>query len=418
MAWCEPELANKNYCRAPWILQTIQLPEAIDAVPISTRTKGVSDVNKRSIRRVLAALLPALCLGLWQPAQALTLFLKAGEFFGPGITGDHAFDNAFVTNLQFTGPLQGVVPFFNNGANPPFVLAQQLFGGPQTGFTSDGRAINKNANTGLFLDLTDPGTGESAKMMVVSIATDEFGPDALGNIAFHAHVVADPGVPSEVVPFEVTFTTGAVTIPKSLRTQMGLPGGHETAGSLPTGTVIFGRVGDFDHDGFMDGELVIGQNSPLNLVVARGDPIAQRRPWISDIPVSTIQSAVLNLNGIVMNFPKPMSTALASGQVQAVLEEAFDVSGRLNAALFDVTELILNAASPKAVEDRAHAARSRLYEGRDHLDRAIDELGRPDHDDHYRGGKEEQREVAEHIQRAFAAFGQALAELSSLSSQG
>lgn len=375
-------------------------------------------MNKRSIRHVLAAVLPALCFGLWQPAQALSLFLKAGEFFGPGITGDHAFNNAFVTNLQFTGPLQGVVPFFNNGASPPLVLAQQLFGGPQTGFTSDGRAINKNANTGLFLDLRDPGTGEAAKMMVVSIATDEFGPDALGNIAFHAHVVADPGVPSEVVPFDVLFTTGAVTIPKSLRTQMGLPGGHETAGSLPSGTVIVGRIGDFDHDGFMDGELVIGQNSPLNLVVARGDPIAQRRPWISDIPVSTVQSAVLNLNGIVQNFPKPMSAALASGQVQAVLDEAFDVTGRLNAALFDVTELIVNAASPQAVKARAFAARLHLYEGRAHLDHAVNELGDHDHYGNHRDGKEEQREIAGDIQQGFADFAEALAELSSLSSQG
>jgi hypothetical protein len=377
----------------------------------------VDNRSKRSIRLALAVLLPALCVGLWQPAAALTLSLKAGEFFGPGITGDHAFNNAFVTNLQFTGPFQGVVPFFNNGANPPLVLAQQLFGGPQTGFTSDGRAINKNANTGLFLDLTDPSTGESARMMVVSIAADEFGPDALGNLAFHAHVVADPGVPAEVVPFEVTFTTGAVTIPKSLRTQMGLPGGHETAGSLPSGTVIFGRIGDFDHDGFMDGELVIGQNSPLNLVVAHGDPIAQRRPWISDIPVSTVQSAVLNLNGIVQNFPRPMTAALASGQVETVLDEAFDVTGRLNAALFDVTDLIVNTATPRLVKVRAHAARLHLYEGRAFLERAVAELGDRDHDDHFRDSSEHERTVGEFIRLGFLAFGQALTELNSLSSQ-
>jgi len=371
------------------------------------RAKGVNDVEKKLLRLVLAALLPALCFGLGQPAQALTIFLKAGEFYGPGITGVHPFDNAYVSNLQFTGALQGVVPFFNNGANPPLVLAQELFGGPQTGFTSDGRAINKNANTGLFLDLTDPGTGESARMMVVSIAADEFGPDALGNLAFHAHVVADPGIPSEVVPLEVLFTTGAVTIPTSLRSQMGLPGGHDTAGPLPAGAVLIGRIGDFDHDGFLDGELVVGQDSPLNLVVARGDPIAQRRPWISDIPVSTVQSAVLNLNGIVQNFPKPLSSALASGAVQTALDDAFDMTGRLNAVLFDVTDLIINPASPQAVRARAHAVRTLLYEGRAHLDRLVDELGDQDN-------RQDQREAAELLRQSFAAFGQALAELSSL----
>src|SRR6185437_4156409 len=185
-------------------------------------------------------------------------------------------------------------------------------------------------------------TGEAARMMVVSIASDEFGPDAKGNLAFHAHVAADPGVASEVVPFDVIFTTGAVTIPTSLRTQMNLPGGHDTAGSLPAGTVLIGRIGDFDHDGFLDGELVLGQNSPLNLVVARVDPIAQRRPWISDLPVSTLQSATLNLNGIVQNFPGPLSAAAAAGKIQTVIEEVFDVTGRLNAALFDVTELIIS----------------------------------------------------------------------------
>jgi hypothetical protein len=365
-------------------------------------------------RIVGAALLWVACLVSWQPLQAATIFLKAGEFFGPGITGDHSFNNAYVSNLQFTGPLQGVVPFFNNGADPPFVLAQQLFGGPQTGFTSDGRAINKNANTGLFLDLADPSTSESARLMVVSVAADEFGLDAKGNLAFHAHVAADPGVPSEVVPFDVLFTTGAVTIPTSLRTQMKLPGGHNTAGSLPAGTVLIGRIGDFDHDGFLDGELVIGQNSPLNLVVARGDPIAQRRPWISDLPVSTLQSATLNLNGIVQNFPGPMSAALAAGRVQTVIDEIFDVTGRLNAALYDVTELIVRSSSTRTVRATAYEARHLLIEGREQLERTVSTFEGQDRD---HDGDRDRRTGSQSLQLGFKALEQALLELSSLPSQ-
>jgi hypothetical protein len=331
------------------------------------------------VRAASGALLVGILAGLDSaPAGAATIFLQAGNFYGPGITGIHPFNNAQIRNISFTGNLQGVVPFFNNGAALPNVSAEIMLkaaiGGAVDGMTSDGRLINENVDTGLYLDLRDPGTGEAAKMMVVSLQPEQFTPDARGNITFNVHVVADPGSAHLVVPLDVTFTTGALQVPKSLRTQSGLPGGHDTAGPFAAGRVLIGRAGDFDHDGFLDGELVLAQNSPLNLVVARGDPIAQRRPWISDIPVTTQDSFALNVNGIVQNFPSALREALEQQDKQSVIDFGFDITERLNAAFYDLDKIIGAKATPHHIEERAEWTRTLMRAARHRIERGLDEM--------------------------------------------
>lgn len=186
----------------------------------------------------------ALALAAHQ-AAAVTLSLKAGTFFGPGDKGVHPFQNGEVRNIQLGESLQGTVPFFNNGAEPPNVIAEVLQGGVIDGFTSDGRAINENIDTALHLRLEDPATGERGSLMVVSVEQEAVQADPKGNLVFAAHVVADPGLPSLVTPFEVRFTSGAARIPLSLRTQNGIAGGNDHAGPFPSGHVLIGRIGDF-----------------------------------------------------------------------------------------------------------------------------------------------------------------------------
>jgi len=331
------------------------------------------------------------------PAGAANIFLKAGDFYGPGITGVHPFNNAAIRNIDFTGNLQGTVPFFNNGGAAPNVSAEILLkaaiGGTVDGMTSDGRPINENVDTGLYLDLLDPVTGEAAKMMVVSPQPEQFAPDAQGNITFKVHVVADPGQANLVVPFDVIFTTGALQVPKSLRTQ----GGHDMAGPFHAGRVLIGRAGDFDHDGFLDGELVLAQNSPLDLVVAHGDPIAQRRPWISDIPVTSQESFALNVNGIVQNFPDALREARRHHDRRSIMDFGFDITLRLNAALYDLDKIIGARGIPSDIQERAELTRTLVREARRHVERGLDRLNEGD-----------VREAVSGIEHGVSGLGEAL----------
>lgn len=325
-------------------------------------------------RKFLGALVgTTLALAMHQ-AAAVTLSLKAGTFFGPGDKGVHPLQNGEVRNIQLGGSLQGTVPFFNNGAEPPNVIAEVLQGGVIDGFTSDGRAINENIDTALHLRLEDPETGEGGSLMVVSLEQEAVEADQRGNLLFVANVVADPGLPSLVTPLEVRFTSGAARIPVSLRTQSGIAGGHDHAGPFPSGHVLIGRIGDFDHDHFLDGVLVQGENSPLELVIARGDPIAQHRPWVSDIPTTPALSALLNLNGIVQNFPAAVTRALRKGRVQAVIDYGYDINERLNTALYDLGAITQSSTSSRKERLRAHAAKLFVRLARWQIESGLDKL--------------------------------------------
>jgi hypothetical protein len=347
------------------------------------------------------------------PPATFTLFLKAGTFYGPGDKGVHQFNNAEVRSIVLTGPLNGFIPFFNNGAELPNVIAEVLQGATVDGYTSDGRPINENIDTGLRLILPDTGSGESANIMVVSVEQEIIQPDAKGNLVFEAHVVADPGPSAPVAPFDVRFTSGAVRIPLSLKTQRGLAGGHDFAGPFASGHVLIGRIGDFDHDGYLDGELVQGENAPLELIAARGDPLAQRRPWVSNIPSTPPLSALLNLNGIVQNFPEPLLQTLTTGQVQNAVDYAFDINGRLNAALYDLNAILSSPEMTHRQKLRAHAARLLVRQGRQYIEHGLDILARGKASD----GKRHRGvalEAGSAFQRGLKLLGLALQQVSEL----
>jgi hypothetical protein len=334
-----------------------------------------------------------------------TLYLKAGTFYGPGDKGIHPFNNAEVRNIVLTGPLQGFIPFANNGAELPNVIAEVLQGGVIDGHTSDGRPINENIDTGLRLVLKDPQTGESANVMVVSVEQEIVAPDEKGNLVFQAHVVADPGQPSLVEPFDVRFTSGAARVPLSLRTQNNTFGGHDFAGPFPSGHVLIGRIGDFDHDGFLDGELVQAENAPLNLVLAQGDPLAQRRPWVSDIPAPPSLSVVLNVNGIVQNFPEPLVEAFHQGRFNVVMDYGFDITGRLNAAIYDLNTILASKEASHKQRARARTARFLVRTARQHIERGLDLLS----DSSARSWKD--REAIISMQLGMKSLGLALLQL-------
>lgn len=257
-------------------------------------------------------------------AGAYTLELNNGYFFGPGnaiyndtgLVGINRFPDAQVRNIVLIGPLTGIIPFANNGEAEPNVIAEKLAkSGIVDGMASDGTLINENADTALRLNFSDPTTGESADVMVIAEMSERADggepivPDSLGNLTFEPSVVADPGDPSIISRFNVVFTTGAAEVPASKKTEQGLEGGVDSAGPLYAGKVLVGRLGDYDQDGYLDGILVLAATAPMDLIVARGNPIAQIRPWLSDIPVSPDQAAFLTLNGLLNNYPAAFTRA-------------------------------------------------------------------------------------------------------------
>lgn len=274
-----------------------------------------------------------LLQALAMPGYGFTLYLDNGFFYGPGnavyndtgVEGIDRFPDAEVRNIVLTGPLAGFIPFSNNGALEPNVIAEQLqaVGAEVDGLASDGTAFNENADTALRLNFSDPLTGESADFMVVAQLSEETPhggepilPDAFGNLTFRPQVLADPGDSSGIVRFDVVFSTGAVTVPVALDTVAGI----DRAGPWPSGTTLIGRLGDYDQNGYLDGALVLAGNAPLEMRVGRGNPIAQYRPWTSDIPIAPQEAALLTLQNLLTNYNLPLQDALQKADYQRVLD--------------------------------------------------------------------------------------------------
>ena len=73
-------------------------------------------------------------------------------------------------------------------------------------------------------------------------------------------------------------------MPASLQTESGGKG-VDQAGKLASGTTIAGRVGDFNHDGYIGGTLVAVGVMPLTSPIYPGQPFAMIRNFATDIPV-------------------------------------------------------------------------------------------------------------------------------------
>ncbi len=177
--------------------------------------------------------------------------------------------------------------------------------------------------------------------------------DGKGNLIFNPSVVADPGQSEFISRFYVKFTTGAVKIPLSLQTQHRNPGGQDNAGSLPSGQILIGRMGDYDQDGYLDGELVPAENTPFDLLVGRGNPIAQRRPWTSDIPIDGFGAAAITLNGILQNYPEPIMMTVWEGDYLAAAGFLIAINSGVDAALLNIRRVMFDQNTPHSVKKLA-----------------------------------------------------------------
>lgn len=216
-------------------------------------------------------------------------FMGAGTFYGPGRIKDTTIFDVIINPIGFTSTLNFVTPFVNNGGTEPNVCAEAELGHTKaTGLLSDGvTAINESVDVCSF-DLNN------AKVLVAII---EGGPHQGQQIAA---TINEDGEPIMVMTMDFAIdmgigkagvirmgfygTTKEVTMPYSLQTQMGIPGGIDQAGSLKPGDKLRGRLGDFNHDGMLDGAIVVAGNIPLTSIFMPGAPYGLIRYFETDMP--------------------------------------------------------------------------------------------------------------------------------------
>jgi hypothetical protein len=106
----------------------------------------------------------------------------------------------------------------------------------------------------------------------------------------------DPGFPVGIVKFqEFTFSTSPRVLGYSRQTEAHNPGGVDQAGSIPSGGVVPGALGDANFDGKLDGTLNAIGRFPYDSVILPGAPFGQTRVFDTNIPVTPGQAALLTV---------------------------------------------------------------------------------------------------------------------------
>jgi hypothetical protein len=227
--------------------------------------------------------------------HALTLI--GGTLFGPGPLDDQLLPHGGLINLHLARPLTGTIPQANNGTGEPHMPGEIAVGKALDGRFSDGTPVNKNIDVGhvilmngkfkLFLAATDGGPNHG----VVHFYLDRF-----WNWTIQDDIGIDPGFTQGVIKFRnFTFSTSPRILPASTQTQSKEPGGVDRAGSLASGTVVAGLLGDDDGEGTLAGTFNAIGSFPLDSVLLPGAPFAQTRVFRTDIVVSPQVAGFLTL---------------------------------------------------------------------------------------------------------------------------
>lgn len=236
----------------------------------------------------LSAFATALTYG--PTLEAMTLwsvnnsYLGTGYFYGPGTYPiPTPLFPAMIRNIGFTSDRDFVTPFWNNGAAVPNVAAEQDFP-PVDGQLSDGSLINENVDLGSF-------TLGGVKFLPAVVEGGEFSGEQVvvtmndGNLVMVMDLVLDLGIGAKgIIRFPFYGTTGTITIPHGTTTDKGAFG-LDQAGPLRSGATIAGRIGDFNHDGFVDGTLVGTGMMPASSPVYPGQPYVLSRNFETDVPI-------------------------------------------------------------------------------------------------------------------------------------
>jgi hypothetical protein len=226
--------------------------------------------------------LPARAYTFWSTP---TSFLGTGEFHGPGANPENERLFAMVIrNMMFQTAVDFVTPFSNNGSREPNICADASATAPPDGKLSDGSLINENVNT-------CPAIIAGVKIVPAAVAGGRYQGEHVsvtlqnGDVVMAMDFAIDLGADGRsVTRFPFHGTTGEVTIPESLQTQMGGKG-VDQAGKYPSGTRLRGRIGDFNHDGWIDGTILATGVLPLDSSFHPGQPYLIIRTFETDIPL-------------------------------------------------------------------------------------------------------------------------------------
>lgn len=250
-----------------------------------------------------AAILASVVLFAAADSHALTLYstpasyLKSGNFYGPGAyDADQELFPVVIRNMAFMTDRDFVTPFLNNGPALPNTLGEQGFRGPVDGKLADGSLINENvdiwpariAGVDTLVAVVAGGPHQGEQWSVVN---------EQGEVVMTMDLAIDFGIgPKGVVHVSFYGTTGSVTVPTSLQTAAGGKG-VDQAGPYPSGTVLTGRIGDFNGDGFIDGTLISAGTLPLDSPFFPGQPYVIARNFETDIDINGAFFGVVKPHG-------------------------------------------------------------------------------------------------------------------------
>ena len=215
-------------------------------------------------------------------------YMGAGTFYGPGRIKDSTLFDAQIREIGLTAPVNFVTPLANNGGEEPNICAERELGRKPTGLLSDGvTRINENvdvcafllSNSKVLVAVIDGGPHAGQQVAVTTSANGEV------TLTMTMDFAIDMGIGAAgIIKLPFYGTTGEVTLPYSLQTQLGIEGGIDAAGSLRSGGKLRGRLGDFNGDGMLDGAIVLAGNLPLSSVFMPGAPYALIRYFDTNVP--------------------------------------------------------------------------------------------------------------------------------------
>ena len=243
----------------------------------------------------LAAALLANCTVADAGERLYDISLDKRYLYGPGPFPDQELAVGAVRSMKLEGFLTLNVAAFNNGAAEPNVTGEAAQGARVDGKFSDGTLINEHVEMGnavianrqfnlvLGVMYGGPNHGES-----------HFFLDPDYNWTIRDDIAMDPGFAEGMIKIpDFFFSTGPRPVPYSIQTERKFPGGMDRVGTLQSGDVVAGRLGDDDLDGRIDGVFFAMGQFPLNSPFLPGAPFVQRMEFTSDIPVSIARAAFL-----------------------------------------------------------------------------------------------------------------------------
>jgi hypothetical protein len=275
---------------------------------------------------VLAALLIAQARG-----AVFDITIGKRTLYGPGPFPDQTLGVGHVASMNFHEFMRATVSAFNNGPAEPNVSGEAAQGSLVDGKMSDGTLINENIEMGNAVIIN----GQFNLILAAvfggpSKGASNFFLDDAYNWTIRDDIAMDPGFPEGVVKInEFTFSTGPRPVPLSIQTQRKFPGGVDRVGTLASGEIVVGRLGDDDFDGHVDGVFFAMGQLPLTSPFLPGAPFVQRMEFTSTVPISPLESVLLTvatsrncLRSLLAQTPGPQTERNTATLQRCVLERA------------------------------------------------------------------------------------------------